>query len=231
MSTHLRIGPHDTKALLDEPGNGHPKAVVVFLPGISGGATTDRFKPLVDACLDAGLAIARVDLWQNASDVESKTLTEISADLTSVIDHLSRGYNSPIVLVGKSFGGAIALVNSSHKITARVLWAPAIGAVGANANIDSYRDASLGTLNRLLDITIDGSFLQKIVSPTLIIHGTNDESVPITNSEKLVAMLPQGHLVSISGADHSYREPDHEVAVIGATINFLLAESESTQMN
>ncbi len=196
-------------------------AAVVFLPGISGGAFSDRFQPLVEACLEAGFAIARVSAWKDAKDVEQRNLNGIYRDLGEVTTYLhAQGYSS-LFGIGKSFGGAVMLTFPSTHIRRKVLWAPAIGVAEDGATIDAYMSAALGSLRSLLDLTVDRAYLEKKDTPALIIHGTADANIPFSNSERLVSMLPNARLLSIEGADHSYSEKKHEEAVILATVNFL----------
>lgn len=201
--------------------------VVVFLPGISGGAFSDRFQPLVDACLHAGLAIARLNVWKDSIDVEQKSLNEIYRDLGDIITHLHTTYLH-IFGIGKSFGGAVMLTFSSAYISKKVLWAPAIGITESGANIGSYITTRLGSVSSLLDIQIDRAFLQQKGTSTLIIHGTADDNIPFSNSEKIVSMLSNANLVPIEGADHSYKNKEHETVVIKTTIDFLTSDSDSS---
>jgi pimeloyl-ACP methyl ester carboxylesterase len=47
--------------------------------------------------------------------------------------------------------------------------------------------------------------------PTLIVHGSEDETVPVAQSRRLAELLPQGELEILAGADHRYsRSADFE---------------------
>ena len=204
---------------LDRPSIATDK-VVVFLPGISGGAFSDRFQPLVDACLTAGLAIARLNIWRDATDVEARNLSEIYRDLGNITTHLHQEF--PYMFgIGKSFGGAIMLLFPGVYMQKKVLWAPAVGVTEVGANVGAYMNAHLGSLQSLLDLEVDRAFLKDKSVPTLLIHGTADDNIPFSNSERLVSMLPNAKLFPIEGADHSYRNKVHEDAVIKASIDFL----------
>ena len=197
--------------------------VVVFLPGISGGALTERFQPVVDACLAAGMAIARVNAWENAAEVEKKNLSEIYKDVEAVVVELQQQGYTNIYGVGKSFGGAVMLTFPGSVVTKKVLWAPAIGVAELGANIDTYLTEPLGTLKQLTDMKVDREYLQDMEAETLILHGTADEVIPYKNSEAITSMLPNVALVPVPGADHSYKDKKDEAAVIKATISFLSA--------
>ena len=47
---------------------------------------------------------------------------------------------------------------------------------------------------------------REIKIPTLIIHGDADESVPMSQSQKLAKIIPNAKLVLVEGADHRYTE-------------------------
>jgi len=221
MVTPIKIENTETEMLIETQAIPTDK-VAIFLPGLSGEVFSDRFLPMVEACVGAGFAIARVRAWENAQEVEQKNLSQIYSDINAVIILLqNQGYAS-IFGIGKSFGGAIILTLPSQSIKAKVLWAPAIGIIESGSNIDIYFSTPLGSLQSLLDMKIDKAFLEKIETPILIIHGTEDNEIPFSNSEKLVSMLPNAKLVAIEGADHSYRTKEHEDVVTKTTMDFLL---------
>lgn len=223
MAETIQIGNSASKFLVETPAAPTTTAVV-FLPGISGGAFSDRFYPVVKACLQAGFAIARISAWENAEDVERKRLSDIYKDVGEVITYLHQQGYTRIFGIGKSFGGAVMLTFPSVYISRRVLWAPAIGVTESGANIDAYMAATLGTLRSLLDMQVDAAFLKQREMPILVIHGTADENIPFSNTEKIVSMLPNAKLIPIEGADHSYKDKEHEEAVIKASMEFLTAD-------
>lgn len=224
MSEVIHLGNAASAFLVDTPDK-PTNTAVVFLPGISGGAFSDRFQPLVDACVQAGLAIARVSAWENVADVERKNLSDIYRDIGNVTTYLQQQGYTQLFGIGKSFGGAIMLTFPSMYIHKKVLWAPTVGVTESGANIEAYMSATFSTLSSLLDLRVDRAFLQQRDTPTLIVHGTADGTIPFSNSEKIVSMLPRAKLLPIEGADHSYSDKDHEKAVIEASVDFLTAGS------
>lgn len=220
MSEDFKIENTTTEVRIDTPTTPTEK-VVVFLPGISGGAFSDRFQPVVDACLSAGFAIARVNAWKDADDVGQKTLSQIYADIDAVLSLLQEKSYTSFFGVGKSFGGAVMLTHPCPYFAKKVLWAPAIGTVESGANINEYLSTPLGTIPKLLDVKVDRAFVEKMETPTLVVHGTADDAIPFSNSELLVSMLPNAKLFPVEGADHSYKKKEHEEIVIKATMDFL----------
>ena len=174
--------------------------IIIFLPGISGGASSERFRPLVQASHQVGFAIARLDLWNSAEEAKQESLEELHQELDGIIGEIkSQGYKT-IAVVGKSFGGGLWMAHNNPAIDARVLWAPATGMT-----------------------KVDFSDLDQIQTPVCVIHGTADDRVPFADSEKLVAALPNAKLVPIPGANHSFDDPRHEKQLINETVRFLTA--------
>lgn len=210
------------KYLIEKP-NEETSKVIIFLPGVSGGASSERFLPLVHAAHEAGFAIARLDLWNSAEEIHGKSLHDFHQEMNAIVAELKGQGFADFFLIGKSFGGALALTDGNPNVRARVLWAPAIGATKGEGNIDKTILQKLDDFRSLLELTVDKGFLAQIAKPTLIIHGTADKSIPLANSELLASLSPEISLHYISGADHSYRDPEHERQVISETIRFLTA--------
>ncbi len=222
MQNIIKIQEVGYEILLETPAEA-TTTVVIFLPGMSGGAFSERFLPVAEACLGAGFAIARVSLWTNAADVQQKSLRQIHIGLDQVVTHLKvLGYQN-IMGIGKSFGGAVLLTSPAKDISKKVFWAPAIGCSvsGLAGNINEYLDVPLGSVTSLLEIEVGTDCLNERFESVLFIHGTADSTIPLGNSEKLASLYPQASLFTVEGADHSYNNPDHERIVIKATMDFL----------
>jgi len=180
---------------------------LVFLPGMSGGAHSSRFSFLSQIAHDTGYACARLALWEDSEALNLMTWHEVEAKLTAALDLLvSRGHER-IVLIGKSFGGGLALATQHHAVTQKVLWAPAISFVDEQGNIDEVAQTPLGELNDVRDLTIgDAEVTERNVGVAIgIVHGTEDTVVPLSNSQSITKAV-NGELVTIAGADHSFRE-------------------------
>lgn len=217
MKEEYQIG--SAKILLDAPKE-QTNRVILFLPGISGGAHSARFQPLVDEALAAGFAIARVDIWEGEADVLKTSPQEIFSRLDAIVVSLEeRGYIH-ISGVGKSFGGGMLLACTDNRILCKVLWAPAIG-YAEPANIEDKRAASFAAIGDLLELTVDSRYLARYVHPVCFVHGTADNAIPFANSEKLQRAITNSVLISIEGADHSYKNKEHEAQVIEQTISFI----------
>ncbi len=221
MNTPTLLPGSNTQYLTEVPEKATDTAII-FLPGISGGVFTDRFLPLVQASLVAGLAIARVELWKNSDDANTKSFANVHADLLRIIEELKKAGYTTLYGIGKSLGGAIMLTLQSPDITKKVLWVPAIGAPADSGTYTQLMQEPLSSLASVTDVTLDVQFLSLETTPTLFIHGTLDKVIPIDNSRTMVSMMPNASLAIIDGADHSYKNPAHEAQVIDATVQFLM---------
>ncbi len=219
MSERFKIKDGPCDVVLDEAKGA--KEVVVFLPGVRGGANTKRFDPLVDACLDAGISIARVDAWKDNVDIGNKSLNDIYDGVLGTIKRLKEEGYKTFYGIGKSFGGTVILTTPTTAFKKIVLWAPALRATETGGTLSRYESAKLKTLPSMKALTADRDTLGDFKTPALIIHGDADEIVPLANSELLVDMLPKAKLTEIEGGDHALADATHEAAVLRATIKFL----------
>jgi pimeloyl-ACP methyl ester carboxylesterase len=65
--------------------------------------------------------------------------------------------------------------------------------------------------------------LKRLTKPTLVIHGENDEAVPVQCAQDAYALIPKGKkkLVLIKGADHRFKKGNADYT--RALIHFLRA--------
>lgn len=225
MNQPYQLNGSTSTFLVETPTTVTQKAVL-FLPGISGDVYSDRFKPLVKTCNAAGWSVALVNAWENTAAVEQKNLNTIYKDVAAVITTLHELGYTQIAGIGKSFGGAVLLTHPSRYISRKILWAPAIGLADTEneANIQYYLTHPLNDLESLLDLKIGPNFLDGMEIPTLIIHGTADENIPLANSEKMAKLLSNGRLTKIEGADHSYKTKKDEESVVESSVKFLTSD-------
>jgi len=215
MDTHITL--NSSKLLLTNNEGSAKDTVVLFLPGISGKAHSKRFQPLVDITLGAGLPIARLDAWSGEESLQDKTYTQMQQLVTQAIEHLaSLGYVQ-IIGVGKSFGGGLLLSMHNEALTKKILWAPAIG-FGMESALYATK---LKEIADLKTIQVSPEFVRADAAKIYIVHGTADTAFPIETSREFIAHATAGQLVEVAGADHSFKAPESEAALLQATLNFL----------
>lgn len=215
-------------SILLETPEGESSTALVLLPGISAGVFSERFNGVRDACMTQRISLCRVEGWSGAEDVSKKSYAQLHLVLDEVLAFLTSKGFSHYICIGKSFGGGVILSYPKLSVFGKaVLWAPAIGAADSAGTFHGHRDTLLGeashVISKLLDITLDSACLSETAKGTdvCIIHGTADAIVPLSNSDHLVHLLPRARLETIEGADHSFRTPEHEKALLDMTFQFL----------
>ena len=64
----------------------------------------------------------------------------------------------------------------------------------------------------------------KVQCPTLVVHGTADESVPFGHAEQLHAALPDSHLLAMEDAGHTFGAM-HPLTGISPTLERVLSRT------
>ncbi len=194
--------------------------MVLFLPGISGKAFSERFQPLVDVCVRLNLPIARLSAWEGEGEVQAKTWGYFQDAVDEAVRHLLQLGFTNIVAIGKSFGGGLLLSYHNPSISKKILWAPALG-VGETDTLSHKRDMALSEVPFLLDLRLSKKFIHEDPAEICIIHGTKDEAIPLENSRTTVAAAQKGSLIEVPDADHSFKTPKEEQELMEATQQFL----------
>jgi len=155
----------------------------------------------------------------------------------------SLGYQK-ICLYGSSFGGMACLLAASNikDLKAMALKSPVSDYPGSlfsrmnKSELDAWR--SKGYYKYLdgngCEKRIDFSFYQDAVTinidqilpqikiPVLIVHGNQDEIVPVEQSIKTASLLPDSRLEVIKGADHTYSQSQHFNHMIEIISRFII---------
>ena len=208
------------KILLTNNPNVSKEKIVLFIPGISGDAFSERFQPVVDIALNAHLPIARVSAWESHESVQTHSYAYYQEAIKEVIQHLETLGYSEFVVIGKSFGGGLALSLHHPLITRKILWAPAIGFLEAET-ITSLQDTLLSKIDNLKNLAVSKEYLLQDTAKIFIIHGTADQVMSIDTSRQIVAEVPEITLAEIPNADHSFRTPSSEALLIAQTAEYL----------
>jgi len=209
-----------TKVVLDK-GSEKSNTAVIFIPGVSGKAFSDKYKPLSDECLAKGMDFLRVQSWDSVEELEQKNIRQIQEDIDEAIKFLKSEEYTKIFAIGKSLGGGILLTRNYPEITKMVLWAPAIGVADDKDNLDDKIDTAFSEISSLLEVTVSKDLLSSIKVPIKIIHGTEDKNVPLENSLKIAGLLLYSDVTKIKDMEHSVETPEQEKELIDNTINFL----------
>lgn len=131
-----------------------------------------------------------------------------------------------LVIAGESQGGLVtALYTARNPETVRgaILLYPGL-MIADNAH-SQYADASeIPETVNFMQMTVSKHYYEVVLEldpwteiasfdkPVLLIHGTDDQIVPITVSEKALTIYPDARMVTIPGAQHGFYLEDRETA-------------------
>jgi len=204
-----------------------------YVPGADGrrdlvvighGVTSDKERPWSEA-LSAGLAVEgiaslRIAFSGNGESegrFEEATITKEAGDLGAVLDAFPEARTS---YIGQSMGGAVGVTFASED--------PRLAALVTLASVThtaAFCERMFGDLQPgqpMLDkphcpwsanLRDDLHRLESIAPraprvgcPFLIVHGTEDDVVPVQDSHDLHAAAPGSELVVLEGVDHAFSD-------------------------
>lgn len=195
---------------------------VVIVHGSTGSKDRERYLGLAAALTARGIATLRFDLGGSGeSDGRPITVAGQVADLHAALEYLRGQGIVQLGVLGESLGGLVALQGFTPDLQALVLWAPVTAAKAKDAELTREQAQVLATQGHYIYIkdgreftipqeyitereTVDQvALLARVTVPTLIIHGTTDDVIPIQWSERALPLLPAGsHLERVQGAGH-----------------------------
>jgi pimeloyl-ACP methyl ester carboxylesterase len=217
-------------------GEGHPVGTVVLVHGW--GSDSGRMAAPAVPILERGMAALLVDLpgHGRTGSVTTYNAALMVDDVRAARDWIeSRDElrSLPAALLGYSFGGLGSYVAASRDSRWRALVVMA-APVGAMEAARLYLDGK-GLPGGWLDGMVRRSFtraagvdptsfdaernLGSIRVPVMIVHGEEDEVVPVSHAVRLAACVPHGlaTLWRVPGANHSALLADESVAARVAT--------------
>jgi alpha-beta hydrolase superfamily lysophospholipase len=201
---------------------GDPAGTVVVVHGW--GSDAGRMAPIAARLSARGLTTLLVDLpgHGRTESVPSYNAKLMVDDLRTVRDWVENRHDltaRPVAILGYSFGGlgAYAAASRDRRWAALVVGAAPLGPMEATR---LYLDGK-GLPGRWLDGLVRRSFVRAvgvepdtfgaarnlalITVPVMIVHGEDDEVVPVWHAERIAAAVPGklGVLVRVPGAKHS----------------------------
>ena len=214
-----------------------------FLADKSEGGRFDRLASLLQS---EGIDAISFDYSGCGESEETPiSLDAFHEDLDAVGDYARNEGLARLGLVGFSFGGYLALEYLKRSgARCALLWAPVTDALPVPnriitaENLEELERAEktivrtkhgLRTVFVLLKSFIEqrnaidqSRLLTGIDQRVLIIHGTEDASVPLEHSIRAVRMLPNAEIIELVGANHFFK--GHEGRLIEESVGFLTHE-------
>ena len=242
-TTFLRDGKHIYGKLFLPQGE-PPFPLVILAHGFNG--NFDKVEPYARAFAENGIAACEFDFIGGGEGSRSEgsirnmsVLTE-AADLNAVIDSLKQRKEfdpERVFLLGRSQGGFVTAYIAEERpqdIRAMILLFPGFVISDEMREIAPNPEEIPETLE-LMGATIGRIYLEDAISvdiyekmgnysgDVLIFHGTADNIVPISYSERAVTAFPSAELVIIEGAGHGFTGEDDQY-VTKRSVDFVKAQ-------
>jgi len=237
-------------AILSNPTSDKSKPIIILCHGFAtskDGFTSTRLEEILGS---QGISTFRFDFFghgESEGKLEEITVSEAAADILKAIEFLKNNGYVKIGLVGSSFGGFASLIASSKTadIYLLVLKSPVSDYKGFISSHQTRQEIEKWKKRGFMDYaTADGQKIKinyaffedaqkisgydaakKIKVPVLIVHGDNDEAVPVGQSKKLATLIRSCSLKIIQGADHRYSKLKDFEKMLDLISNFIIKNS------
>jgi len=220
-------------------GNGASKRLLVIGHGVTGNKDRPFVVALAEALAASGISALRFSFSGNGASegrfVDSTISKEVE-DLGSVLDAVvAQGYE--VAYAGHSMGGAVGVIRASTDTRIQLLISLAgmvhtaafaereFGMVKPGAGFMWDDEACPLSEAYMQDAAAIGSVVGKgaeIRVPWLLVHGTEDDVVPISDSRDILARAGAGAtFAEVKGSNHVFRGEESTAAMIGLVLNWL----------
>lgn len=245
LSFHSSRG-NSLVGILSDPSGNASIPVVVLCHGFATTKESETYLRLEKALNEVGLATFRFDFFghgESDGKFEDITISEAIDDAVHAVSFMKEQGFKRIGLFGSSFGGMAALLAASKtkSLFALVLKSPVsdslgkIAAAEGNASPEQWRKQGFiyNESRRMGKQKLNYSFYEdsekisgfeaakEITVPTLIVHGSEDDVVPVEQSRKTASLIPGCRLEEIEGASHKYSNPGEFEKMLSLVSEFL----------
>ena len=197
--------------------------LMIFLPGISGSAISERFKYLEEIAVHSGYSMVRMDFQFQEFKDESLAIKDCITDILAVVEYLRRrdiNTAKDIIFIAKSFGALVyqLMDEESMNITKAILLAPYIKITDDSADAGTdFADIPIKDL-KINEICLSRESLRNI--PTLIFHGLKDTVIDMSSSEN-ITQLKEDYILERVNTGHGFDEAETHTIVVKKSLKFL----------
>lgn len=220
--------------IISDPTGDKHLPVVVLCHGFTtskGGRTYVRLEEIFN---QRNYSTFRFDFFghgESEGKFEEITVSEAVDDVKHAVRFVKDLGYPEIALIGSSFGGLASIITAgeSEDVFVLALKSPVSDYMGLliardqDLDIKTWKEKGFVAVKSAEDQSlklnysffedaqkVDGyQFAKNIKVPTLLVHGSSDETVPLEQSRKAANLIPDGRLEIIEGADHVYSNPRH----------------------
>lgn len=91
-------------------------------------------------------------------------------------------------------------------------------------NLEETLNQKYSEIAKLDDLLLPHTFAQQVKCPVLIVHGNQDTTVSLSNSQKIFELLQvtEKELFIIDGADHSMKEEQYANVAFKKVVDFFM---------
>lgn len=225
-------------AVLEEPAAAGNHVLVIQLHGF--GSSKDRPHNILSAAAmrEAGAATLRFDLYghgESGGEFRAHTLYKWISNTMAVIDYARKQGYKDLYLAGHSQGGLVAALVAgmeADRISGLILRAPAFLIPGA-ARIGNMTGRTFDPthvpdrISIFKEVELDGNYVRvaqtihaedavdRYRGPVLILHGTEDDVVPLEDSREMANRYANCEMAIMKGETHHFdRHPDQMQSLI-----------------
>ena len=236
--------------ILSNPTSDNYKPVVILCHGFTTSKDNHTNTQLESILNENDISTFRFDFFghgESEGDFSKITISEGTDDILQAIKYLKALGYSKIGLVGSSFGGICSIMASSKTkdLYLLALKSPISNYKERDLTVKSKEELAQWKQKGYWDYTdskggnhrLNYAFFEdydnndgyeasaKITIPTLIVHGDEDDSVPIDQSIKTSKILSNGKLEIIKGANHYYDKPGQFEKMLELISSFIIEDS------
>ena len=220
-------------------GNTESKNMVILGHGVTGNKDRPFLVALANGLASAGISTLRISFSGNGDSEGSFTDSTISKEVTDLGSVIDRFPDKTITYIGHSMGGAVGAIRTSQDSRIKFLVSLAgmvntrqfaeteFGMVTPDqGNMWEDEDCPLSSsyMNDLKTIESTVPCASKITVPWLLIHGTEDDVVPIQDSKDILAAAGDlATMLELPGANHVFAD-DHTDPMVNTTVDWIKAQ-------
>jgi len=236
--------------ILSNPSSKTEKPIIVLCHGFSTGKDGHTYVRLEEILNGESISTFRFDFFghgESEGKFEEITTSEAVDDILSAIKFLKECGYKKIGLVGSSFGGMASIIAASkiNDVYVLALKSPVSDYTGMAVAWNNEYEIKTWKEKGFIDVSgVDGerrklnySFYddaekvkgyeaaKKIKIPALIVHGSEDETVPIEQSKRTASLIENCRLEIIECGDHTYSKAEDFEKMLDLISGFIIEKS------